>query len=290
MPRKILCPIDFAPPAEDALRVAARIAVDWHAALEIVHVWHVPALAAGDLPLPAEAMKALADEEGLGLADAVAEARGVGVAEVTARVLQGSPWERIVDAARRDRDCELVVLGTHGRKGFARWMLGSVADKVVRHAPCSVLVARARGGAGQFRHVLCPVDFSDRSRFAFEQAVAIAAPDGIGVQLVHVIDPPRTHHHGVPPMSDVLYDLDKRATLQLEDWAAAARQGVVTCDVRVGDPAREVLAALEEDATIDLVVVGTRGRTAIERVVLGSVAEKLARHASCAVLVARRRA
>ena len=288
---KILCPIDFAPASQHALRLAARIAADHDAELTVVHVWYIPPLTAGEFPIPADALKTMIDDEQRGLDEAVAQAVALGAKRVSSRVLTGVPWDRIVDAVRQDRAFDLVVVGTHGRTGIARWMLGSVAEKVVRHAPCSVLVARGRGEAASLRHALCPLDFSEHSRFALEQAAQLVVAGGEGLSLVHVIEPPRVHQT-TPPLSDLVNDLDRRATLQLEQWASETKraEGVaIASDIRVGDPASEVLSMIEDDDTIDLVAVGTHGRTGIQRVLIGSVAEKIVRHAPCPVLVARRR-
>jgi nucleotide-binding universal stress UspA family protein len=290
MLRKILCPVDFSPASQQALRIAARIAADRDAELVVVHVWYVSPLVSGEFPIPADALKAMADEEQQALARAVHEANAVGAHRVASRMIDGVPWDRIVDTARQDRECDLIVIGTHGRTGVARWMLGSVAEKVVRHAPCSVLVARGRDSDG-FRHVVCPVDFSDSSRFALEHAAALGVPGGSRIYLLHVIEPPQLHR-AARPNSDLQYDVDKRATMQLDDWAAKTRLAhdlEVRIDLRTGDPASEVLSVIGADVSVDLVTLGTHGRTGIQRVLLGSVAEKIVRHSPCPVLVARRR-
>ena len=291
MIRKIICPVDFAPASQHALHVAARIAADRDAELEIVHVWHVAPLMSGEFPIPADALKVMLEDEQNGLAAAVQDAKNQGARRVTSSALDGIPWDRIVDAARRDAQCDLIVLGTHGRTGVARWMLGSVAEKVVRHAPCSVLIARGRGEIGTFRHALCPVDFSDSSRAAVDQAGQLVSGSYAKIDLLHVVEPPHIHRIE-PPTADVMYDLDKRATAKLDEWATRTERApgvAITTDLHVGDPATEVLSRIEDDNSIDLVAVGTHGRTGIHRVLVGSVAEKIVRHAPCPVLVARRR-
>jgi nucleotide-binding universal stress UspA family protein len=86
--------------------------------------------------------------------------------------------------------------------------------------------------------------------------------------------------------------LDRRSAELLDQWASQLRGKIsvpVTTTARIGWPGAEILAALDRDSTVDLVVMGSHGRTGIKRVLLGSVAEKIVRHARCPVLVARRR-
>ncbi|HTR50386.1 MAG TPA: universal stress protein [Kofleriaceae bacterium] len=290
MLRKLLCATDFSPGSEHALGLAARIAAETSAELVVAHVWHVPPIGFDDYPVSSDALQQMLADVDRELAAAAARARAFGVAHVSTRVLDGVPWTSIVDAARDDASLDLIVIGTRGRTGFTRWVLGSVAEHVVRSAPCSVLVARGRGEHTPFAHVACAVDFSEQSREAVRQAAQLAAPGLEGLSLVHVVQRPELPRADIA--RELVVDLDRRAGLELERWAAAIEprpRVAVRCDVRVGDPASEVLAAVEADDTIDLIAVGSRGRTGLQRMLLGSVAEKIVRNAPVPVLVARRR-
>jgi universal stress protein A len=86
----------------------------------------------------------VADSEEVELAEWKAHAKELGANEVATRVLTGAPWDQIVAAARDDSAIDLIVMGTHGRTGLKHALLGSVAEKTVRHAPCPVLVVRSR--------------------------------------------------------------------------------------------------------------------------------------------------
>ncbi len=286
---KILCPIDFSPGSEIALKLAARMAATSGVELLVVHAWYLaPLVNAGEHPLPVDTVGELIESSKRGLADGVAYAARLGAKHVSGRFLDGLPWERIVSVAQNE-PFDLVVIGTHGRTGLARLMLGSVAEKVVRHAPCSVLVARARGEAPPFRRVLCPTDFSEESREALRLAGELVAPDG-EVTLMNALQLPSTYRITLPP--EVLGDGGKRIRQTLEEWAAQLHPKTntsVSSTMGIGNPAAQVLAELDEDRQYDLVTVGSHGRTGIRRIVLGSVAEKIVRHAPCSVLVARNR-
>lgn len=143
--RKIVCPIDFSDASADAMKLAARIAIRDRAELVLTHVWYIPPSAyAGELPLPSTMIDSLVETAERNLADAARRARELGAPQITAKLANGLQWDRIVELVRDDPACDLIVMGTHGRTGLARVLLGSVAEKVVRHARCPVLVARKR--------------------------------------------------------------------------------------------------------------------------------------------------
>jgi nucleotide-binding universal stress UspA family protein len=230
-------------------------------------------------------------EEGeRGLALAEDEAKAAGLARVSRKLLAGVPWHAIVETLA-DPSFDLVVMGSHGRTGLARVLLGSVAEKVVRHAPCPVLVVRPSSQPKPFTHVLCPVDFSAYSRDAMELAAELVRPGGAGILLFHSLELP-VAYAGDPHVPDFMSALDQRSAALLERWAADLRGKVkvpVTTCSRIGRPGQQTLALLEHEPTVDLVVIGSHGHTGIKRALLGSVAEKVVRHAQCPVLVAHRR-
>ena len=285
--RKILCPIDFSPGSDVALRLAARMAAAPEAELAIVHAFYLaPLVNAGEHPMPFDTVAALMEDGKRSLAATVADATNLGAKRISTRFLDGLPWDRITTFAD-DEECDLIVIGTHGRTGLARFMLGSVAEKVVRHAPCSVIVARTRGEAPPFRRVLCPIDFSDSSREALRRASELVAPDG-SITLMHAVQLPATARTTLAP--DLLSEADRKATDTLKEWAAQLSPGTktsISTTMGLGNPAAQALAVIDEDPAYDLIAVGSHGRTGIQRMVLGSVAEKLVRHAPCSVLVAR---
>jgi nucleotide-binding universal stress UspA family protein len=290
--KKILCPTDFSAGSQHALQVAARLASEANGELVVAHSFYVPPLALGvEYTFPLDTLQRIEeDAEGL-LAEAVKEARALGAKHVSSKLLKGLPWHEIVqmlDAQAFD----LAVMGTQGRTGLARVLLGSVAEKIVRHAPCSVMAVHPGDLPKPFNHVLCPVDFSDSSQHAVELAAQLAAPGGSGITLLHVVEVP-VAYAGEPPVPGFMEDLDKRSAELLQNWAKRLETEVtvpVTTRMRIGTPGSQALAVLDRDPTVDLVVMGSHGRTGIKRVLLGSVAEKVVRHAKCPVVVARKRA
>ncbi|MBA3538829.1 MAG: universal stress protein [Deltaproteobacteria bacterium] len=138
-----------------------------------------------------------------------------------------------------------------------------------------------------FAHALCPIDFSERSREALDLAAALIGPAG-RIDMLYVMETPLYSENFDTPA--FLESLQERSTRPLECFAAQVRSriAVVTTRVAFGSPCERTLAAVERDPSIDLVVLGSQGRTVRRsRAPLGSVAERVVRHSPCPVLVVR---
>jgi nucleotide-binding universal stress UspA family protein len=141
--KKILCPVDFSEDSQQAMQVAAGLARSSQATLVLLYVWQPQQwMTDYGMQWPNEVLlEAQAIEEGK-LATNRVDAQRLGAPEVVTRLLRGEPWDQIVSVAREDA-IDLIVMGTHGRTGLRRALIGSVAERVVRHAPCTVMVVRA---------------------------------------------------------------------------------------------------------------------------------------------------
>src|ERR1041384_2279864 len=143
--QKILCAVDFSEPSHEALRVAAGLARSSHVTLILVHVWQAPLWTTDyGLQLASDALLEARGNEEAKLAAWQAEAHQLGAPDVVTKLARGVPWDEIVGAARDDKSIDLIVIGTHGRTGLKRALIGSVAERVVRHAPCTVMVVGTR--------------------------------------------------------------------------------------------------------------------------------------------------
>ncbi|HEY4175475.1 MAG TPA: universal stress protein [Kofleriaceae bacterium] len=143
--KKILCPVDFSSGSRSALREAIQLSKESGGQLVVIHVWAPPVLLASEpIGLPANQLAVLIADAETMLEEAVAEAREHGAPSVERVLRSGSAWNEIVEVAKDDPLIDLIVIGTHGRTGISRALVGSVAEQVVRHAPCPVLVMRER--------------------------------------------------------------------------------------------------------------------------------------------------
>jgi nucleotide-binding universal stress UspA family protein len=140
---KILVPIDFAPHSAEAVRRAVELA--GHSNAEIVLAYaYAPVdypLPEGYMAYPPEQLGRMTEELRRRLEAARKDAEAAGACLVTCRLLQGDAAATIIDLAEEE-DFDLIVMGTHGRTGVGRWVMGSVAEKVVRHARCAVLTVK----------------------------------------------------------------------------------------------------------------------------------------------------
>ncbi len=285
--KKIVCGTDFSAGATHALDMAIKLAVRHGAELVVAHAWELP-MFAGDMGFSADLVDATlhADEELL--AKAVRHATERGVRKVVAHHLHGVAWQAIVELAAVDPTVDLIVVGTHGRTGLRRVLLGSVAAKIVRLSPVSVLAVHPDDRLAPIHRVLWPTDLSDSAEHAGELAVQLVDGDDGRLERVHVVDKPR----GLEAVGDalaIIEDLERRSTALLEQSRTHFDRPVqVVRRAIVGHPSEQLLMLLEANQ-YDLVAVGSHGRTGFERLRLGSIAELVVRHAHCPVLVGRLR-
>jgi nucleotide-binding universal stress UspA family protein len=210
--------------------------------------------------------------------------------DVDTLVAFGNPAEQILALAAA---ADLVVLGSHGHGGVKRFVLGSVADEVARHAPVPVMVVR--GGAVlppavQLTRIVVPLDGSDLAEQAVPVAAAVAADLGVPVHLMRVLDVDAlraTVQAGIHAAAAYLRsqeEIQRYAEEYLAEQVQQLRNRdlTATAEVLIGSPAVTLLDAIRPD---DLVVMTTHGRGGVRRWLLGSVADKLVRAAAAPVLL-----
>lgn len=196
-------------------------------------------------------------------------------------VRDGTPSATILSYVD-EHDIDLVAMGTRGRTGLKRFVLGSVTEHVLRASPVPVLAARG-GGDGSptapYEDILVPTDGSSCAADAVDHALAIADACGATLHTVSVVDtkPARTTPGDVAP-SEYLEALEKGGEAAIADVVARAESAGVTVQSATleGRPSERLLA-YAEGKEIDLAVMGTHGRSGLERFLLGSTTERLVR-------------
>lgn len=294
--RRILCPVDFSDASQHALDHAVRIAGWYRARITALHVRH-PAFLVEPPILFADVaggpVSTLEDAEAR-LHHWLAPVRAAGIGCDALAVDGSNAAGQIVGAAGK-LDADLIVLGTHGRSGFERLLLGSVTEKVVRTAPCPVITVPPPSVATSklpFKRVLCGVDFSEPSMAALNYALSMAKESGSTLTLLHVLEfPPEGEMSASVPFDMASY----RSAVQTE--ATRRLVEVITDDVRwwcqpatkllYGKPYAQILNAASETHA-DLIVLGVHGRNAFDLMVFGSTTNQVIRSATCPVLTLRR--
>lgn len=219
-------------------------------------------------------------------------AGGIAAASIEHAVEEGRAASAIVAEAKR-WEADLVVAGSRGHGPIEAVLLGSVAAEVVDHAPCPVLVARS----GRVRASIVAEDGSNGAATARATLIAFPGLAGDSVCVTSVV------HVAAPASSGITATVRETARAEhakevaaawkdcetVSDRAAAALEAAgipASTAVREGDPAHEILGQAQ-DLGADLIVLGSRGRTGLARVLLGSVARNVLLHAPMSVLVAR---
>jgi len=292
----ILCPTDFSESALRPLTYAAALAKWYTARLTVLHV--VPTfdpmpVRPASLDGAVQWVYPVSREEVLAELDRVAKDAGAGSIDTILETETGDPARMIVDKAVAV-PADLIVMGTHGRSGPERFMVGSVAEKVLRKAPCPVLtvpphVVATLPAEVRFKNILCPMDFSPSALQAFGFALDLARQADGTVTVLHVLEwlaeeePRADAHFNVPEFRQHLID-DARQRLQdliaeeSQTWSAI--QDVVV----FGRPHREVL---QRATDVDLIVMGAQGRGGIGLALFGSTTQQVVRAAACPVLTVR---
>jgi nucleotide-binding universal stress UspA family protein len=208
---------------------------------------------------------------------------------VRCEIVDAHPSTGLADAAE-DAGTDLLVVGTHGRTGVKRLFLGSVAERTARISPCDVLIARGPPPpGGSYRRVVVGTDFSETSLLALERALAFA-PAGAQMEVVHCWQVPAPLYAGFgDALSELQGDMERDAVERGKQVVERfkGRGAEVSFTALQGPPAESLRNRLESSPP-DLLALGTHGRTGVRRWLLGSIAEVLARHAPCSVLIAGR--
>lgn len=202
--------------------------------------------------------------------------------------------DEVLPKVAEENGADFLVVGTHGRTGLRRALIGSVAERATRLAHCDVLVVRGEEPPhGGYHHLVVGVDFSEHARRAVERAQKTLAAPGARIDLIHCWQIPPLSVSPDVPFSALHYEqLAQGAQSELQKTyadsvAAAAAAGF---DIRMHALQRPPSQGLEDwarDHGADLIVTGSHGRRGLRRWLLGSVAEVTIRHAPCSVAVVR---
>jgi len=276
----IVCPVDFFPASEAALLYATSLAREYDAGLHIVHVIPPVTSLFTSSKETGETVKAEHEEARSRLATMVKAAEKSGVS-TGSEVRFGEIDHEIVNAIE-EQQADLVVAGTHGRRGFQRWLMGSVCERLLRRVSIPILTvpnAKTQKEIEHIKHVLFATDLSDNSEIG-AWAVSIAENYDSDITVLHVTD---FVMGGVSHLyKDSLLqglDLEMRKLVPSD----ASQKCNIATRVEFGIPFRVILAIAEQEK-FDLIVLGTHGKGALERTLLGSTAEKVLRGAPSPVL------
>lgn len=282
----ILLPVDGSTGADAAIAHAADLAERFGATVRVLFVADTNRDSV--TVMGTDVVDALEREGEDVVEGAAADVRERGV-DCATDVVQGAPAPTIADYAE-SQGMDLVVMPTRGRTGLSRYLLGSVTEKVIRHSVVPVLTVRTHEDARTlfpYENVLLPTDGSEAAEAATDRAIDLAGAFEATLHALSVVD-------------DAALGLDVRSASVGEHIEATASEAVaevatratdagvenVVEEVRHGTTSREILAYVDEN-DVDVVVMGTAGRGGAERVLVGSVTERIVRSSPVPVLTVR---
>jgi nucleotide-binding universal stress UspA family protein len=303
--KNILVPVDFSEMSFEAIDAAKNFAARFHATVHLLHVheFYYPAACFGAAPLGLPAAVpdwsyTIAQQMEASLLQKLRDiAVQSGLSADHCYVERGAPVFDEICQFVRTIGADLIVAGTHGRGTFQHVLLGSTAERLVQHSPCPVVVTRPKTLAGAGRNgerhrihrILVPVDFSDQARVGLDYAIELARKVDAEITVLHVID------FGSALTADgyVMYDLSRYQEIACEEAQLEMRrflksvnfEGVRFFSKVVADLFIDGINSTINKDRIDLLVTTTHGRTGFKHVLIGSIAERMARRADCPVLV-----
>jgi nucleotide-binding universal stress UspA family protein len=289
--KQILCPIDFSEPSSRALVYATAFATWYEARLVVLHVVPPADETEFGLRLDADVQETRRDEIVAEMHQQIEHA-GATALSPTLLTERGRAHERIVQCAT-SLPADLLVVGTHGRGGFNRLLLGSVTEKILRTTPCPVLTVPPSTSATPttpvvFKQILCPIDFSPSSLKALRYALELGREaDGrvTALYALEYLDPEE-------PCGHVDFDIRQRRQHFIEHarerlHAQLAGEPKTWCDIEevvaVNRAYRAILQRAVE-SNVDLIVMGAQGASGLELMLYGSTAQHVLRAARCPVL------
>ncbi len=279
--KKILVAFDGSESSKNALHQAFTLANDEKCWITVASV-APPYLGDLDLIAVKDVLSALRKpcEEALREAEKIAEKERALIKTVCE---EGEPYERIVDLADAE-NCDVIVMGRRGLRRLERVLIGSVTARVIGHSQRDVLVVPRNTVIG-WKKILLATDGSRYSKAATEKAIAFAKSYGGDIVAVSVVDVPTEFYAEAPKAVD---DMIHQAKGYVADVKKQAEAAGVKAETYVGEgEAYEVITKLAKEQAVNMIVMGSHGRTGLKRLLMGSVTEKVIGHAICPVLVVK---
>jgi nucleotide-binding universal stress UspA family protein len=294
----IMVPTDCSGFDREAIRVALRLAETTRAKVHLVRVstgvaFFGMAATTDGLALSAEALQQEFDTELAELHALAAECRMITNADITTALEQGSVPDALAGYANRN-DVDVIIISSHGRRGFARFSLGSVTDSLIRLTTIPVLVVKPPRSylnpqvAGAFKRIVVPLDGSALAEQILPRIAGLAELEGAELTLLYVLKP---HTYSQQQIQDPLLPWWEKDIASAEAYlfpmaAKLRRRGLtVSSDIVIGDDVAEKIVEFARCEKADLIAIATHGRGGLSRLIHGSVTDALTKSAPASVFV-----
>ena len=236
-------------------------------------------------------MKQRLEEEAVEKIKAMIPAELLDGGDVIPIVRFGKPFLEIIQVAKEE-NVDLLAVGTHGRAGVDRVILGSVAERIVRKARCPVMIVRGRKYVG-FKRIIVPIDLSDCSRIALEYAAATARAHKSKLIILHVyeesfIEPYVNAANSEEEADEIIKEIERVNETKYDEFLKTVDLNGVEYEklLKNGIPDTYIVeTAMEQQA--NLIVMGTHGRSGIRHILIGSTAEEVVRTVHCDIIIVK---
>ncbi|WP_435348856.1 universal stress protein [Haloarchaeobius sp. HRN-SO-5] len=281
MYQRLLVPTDGSEVAEAAAEAAVALAGRFDADLHVLHIIQRASFPIGLEDAETDYLEQQAEAATTAVTEMAAEA-GV---EATTTVVEDNEAHRAILTYADDHDVDCIVMGTHGRSGVGRFVLGSVTEQTLRESPIPVLTVHSDTVVDpSLDELLVPTDGSEMADAAADEAIELALETDATLHVVNVVD--RTMVWEDTPSGSVLKALERAGKEALEsviERAEAAGVSSVQASALSGRPHRAIVDYADEN-DVDCIVMGTHGRGGVSRVLVGSVTERVVRLSDVPVL------
>jgi nucleotide-binding universal stress UspA family protein len=272
-PQRLLCLVDFSPMSMAVLSWARLLAKCYRVQIEVFHAWWAPKLAAAEeAGQPALSFEVFGTEME-GRLNALAESAFGGNVKFHSRVVEGHPLRMVLQCIEQHPP-DLIILGSHGYDGYARVMLGSVAESLLRTAPYPILIVKGAPLAGDVQSlhaIVCSVDLSDISRRCLLAASDLANILEADLHVAYVAAPGAQLEQARSALSSWIPDAA---------WSCSRVRDVVL----QGEPAEKIVT-YARNTQADLAVLAAEHHPFLEFTTLGRTTERVVRFCPCSVLV-----
>lgn len=279
---KILVPTDFSDLSIKAMKDAEKLAKIFDARITPIHV-HIPITEMDEPYALGMSSSVYQDYEKIeqNLTDRLKE---ISEEAISSKIIDppmivfGNPAQAIIDASE-DFDC--IVMSTHGRTGFTRMLLGSVAEKVLRLAHVPVMVVEEESNINNFEHILLTTDFSENAESAYPMAIEFAKRAGSRIHLRHVLSYDQIDEAGKDPSLKNIREERMKVTAK-EFFHEIEDQFSYSVELSADSPHEAILKHVKEN-NYNLIIMATVGRTGINYLMMGSTTANVVRHVDTAV-------
>jgi nucleotide-binding universal stress UspA family protein len=285
---KVLVPVDFSPPSTVALNHAVLLARRFRASLSLLHVIEPSTALMYTFPTESEAAEKQRSERAERMLAAMVAPEDQDDLDLETAVVVGDIPSSI-EMAVREHHADIVVMGTHGRGLFGRWLIGSVTQSLLRKLDVPILTVCHASHPLSFKRILFATDFSEGSAQGLEVAMDLAATLNAALVVAHVIDKRPAVTFETPEMTAVFDAEQKRFveesqnTFKNIESEARTRKVTVETVLSEGIPS-DAISRIADENTVDFIVLAVSRKSRMDRIILGTTAEKVIRDANVPVL------